>query len=73
MYEVSAAATALAEAIAGVVAEQGSGALLLDYGYGVEAGYGETLQAVGGHHFTDVLEEPGENDLSARVDFIALS
>src|SRR5471032_2718825 len=49
MYEVSASATALAEAIGRVVAEKGGGALLLDYGYGVEPGYGETLQAVGGH------------------------
>ncbi len=73
VYEVSAAATALAEAIAGVVAEKGGGALILDYGYGEEAGYGETLQAVGGHSFADVLAEPGENDLSAHVDFAALA
>jgi SAM-dependent MidA family methyltransferase len=72
VYEVSAAATALAEAIARVVADKGGGALLLDYGYGAEPGYGETLQAVGGHQFADVLAEPGENDLSAHVDFAAL-
>ena len=72
VYEVSAAATALAEAIASVVAEKGGGALLLDYGYGDAPGFGETLQAVGGHRFADVLAEPGENDLSAHVDFTAL-
>ena len=71
-YEVSAAATALAETIARVIAEKGGGALLLDYGYGEEAGFGETLQAVGGHRFADVLAGPGENDLSVHVDFAAL-
>ena len=32
-------------------------------------GFGETLQAVGGHRFADVLDDPGESDLSAHVDF----
>ena len=71
-YESSPASTALAEAIARVIAEKGGGALLVDYGYGEDAGFGETLQAVGGHQFADVLAEPGENDLSAHVDFAAL-
>jgi NADH dehydrogenase [ubiquinone] 1 alpha subcomplex assembly factor 7 len=31
------------------------------------------LQAVGGHRFVDVLAEPGEDDLSAHVDFAALA
>jgi NADH dehydrogenase [ubiquinone] 1 alpha subcomplex assembly factor 7 len=73
VYEVSSAATALTEAIAQVVAQKGGGALFLDYGYGEEAGFGETLQAVGEHQFADLLEEPGEVDLSAHVDFAALS
>ena len=76
-YEVSAAGTALAEAIGRIVATMGGGALLLDYGYGEPEnpqapGYSETLQAVGGHRFADVLADPGENDLSAHVDFAAL-
>jgi SAM-dependent MidA family methyltransferase len=71
-YEAAPASTALAEVIARIVAEKGGGALLLDYGYGESSGYGETLQAVGGHRFADVLADPGENDLSAHVDFAAL-
>ncbi len=71
-YEVSPAATALTETIARTVAEKGGGALFLDYGYGEELGFGETLQAVGGHRFADLLAEPGEVDLSAHVDFAAL-
>jgi SAM-dependent MidA family methyltransferase len=72
VYEVAPAATALAQEIARVVSEQGGGALFVDYGYGEAAGFGETLQAVGGHQFADVLADPGENDLSAHVDFAAL-
>jgi SAM-dependent MidA family methyltransferase len=47
--------------------------LFLDYGYGEDAGFGETLQAVGGHEFAEVLADVGENDLSAHVDFSALA
>ena len=72
VYEAAPAATALAEAIGRVVAEKGGGALVLDYGYGEEAGYGESLQAVGGHEFAGVLAEPGAHDLSAHVDFAAM-
>jgi len=48
------------------------GALLaIDYGYG-RTQAGETLQGVSKHRFADVLERPGEIDLSAHVDFDAL-
>ncbi len=73
VYESAPAATALAESIARMVAEKGGAALLMDYGYGEAAGFHETLQAVGGHEFADVLADPGENDLSAHVDFAALA
>ena len=73
VYETSPAATALAEDIARVIAAKGGAGLILDYGYGEAAGFGETLQAVGGHRFADVLAEPGEDDLSAHVDFAALA
>ena len=36
-------------------------------------GFAETLQAVGGHRFADVLAAPGDDDLSAHVDFAALA
>ncbi len=73
VYETAPASTALAEAIARVIAASGGGALLVDYGYGENlGGYGETLQAVGGHEFADVLADPGEIDLSAHVDFAAI-
>ena len=67
----SPSALALTEEIARVVAAQGGGALIVDYGYDAP-GFSETLQAVASHKFADVLAEPG-SDLSAHVDFLALA
>jgi SAM-dependent MidA family methyltransferase len=72
VYETSPAGTALIEEIGRVIADHGGAALLLDYGYR-EIGFGETLQAVGGHRFAQILTDPGTLDLSAHVDFTALS
>jgi SAM-dependent MidA family methyltransferase len=71
VYEVSQAASALTEEIARAVAAKGGGALIVDYGYD-RPDFGETLQAVADHSFAAVLEDPGESDLSAHVDFPAL-
>lgn len=73
VYEASPAATALAEDIARIITAKGGGALLIDYGYGEAGGFSETLQAVSGHRFADALAEPGEDDISAHVDFAALA
>lgn len=71
-YETSPAATALIEQISDMIARQGGAALIVDYGYGADAGFGETLQAISAHKYASVLEAPGEADLSAHVDFAAL-
>ncbi len=47
-------------------------ALVIDYGHPVTA-VGETLQAVKAHRPVPVLDEPGEADLTAHVDFAALA
>jgi SAM-dependent MidA family methyltransferase len=73
VYETSPAATALAEDIARTISARGGAGLIIDYGYGMRTGFAESLQAVGGHRFADVLAEPGEDDLSAHVDFAALA
>jgi len=73
VYETSPAATALTEDIARTITARGGAGLIVDYGYGMRTGFAETLQAVGGHRFADVLAEPGEDDLSAHVDFAALA
>jgi NADH dehydrogenase [ubiquinone] 1 alpha subcomplex assembly factor 7 len=72
VYESSPASIALTEEIGRAIAANGGAALVVDYGYS-GAGFGDTLQAVGEHRFKDVLATPGEIDLSAHVDFDALS
>ncbi|TMJ06205.1 MAG: class I SAM-dependent methyltransferase [Alphaproteobacteria bacterium] len=57
--------------LAGRIAQHGGAALIIDYGH-TESGFGDTLQAVRGHAFTDPLEGPGEADLTAQVDFAAV-
>ncbi|HJW41762.1 MAG TPA: SAM-dependent methyltransferase [Rhizomicrobium sp.] len=71
VYETSPAGEALAEEIGHRIASVGGAALIVDYGYDAP-GFGETLQAVAGHAFANVLAHPGETDLSAHVDFHTL-
>ncbi len=46
-------------------------ALCIDYGY--REGYGDTLQAIKRHQMVDVFDSIGEADLTAHVNFGALS
>jgi NADH dehydrogenase [ubiquinone] 1 alpha subcomplex assembly factor 7 len=55
-------------AIALCIAAKGGVALIIDYGHARSAP-GDTLQAVHGHGFAPVLDNPGEQDLTAHVDF----
>ncbi len=54
------------------IKDQGGAALVIDYGH-TASGVGETLQAVGNHAYADPLTDPGNIDLTAHVDFRALS
>ena len=54
------------------LAAEGGAALLIDYGH-AQSGVGDTLQAVANHAFTDALTAPGTVDLTAHVDFEALT
>jgi SAM-dependent MidA family methyltransferase len=58
------------KAIAQRLAAQGGAALLIDYGHSATAP-GDTLQAVRSHAYAPVLNSPGEQDLTAHVDFEA--
>jgi NADH dehydrogenase [ubiquinone] 1 alpha subcomplex assembly factor 7 len=62
---------ALADIAAKLVANSGV-ALIVDYGHPKSAS-GDTLQAVHRHRFAPVLANPGEQDLTAHVDFEALA
>jgi NADH dehydrogenase [ubiquinone] 1 alpha subcomplex assembly factor 7 len=52
--------------------EDGGVALLIDYGH-AQTAPGDTLQAVRGHRFAPVLASPGDQDLTAHVDFDAVA
>ena len=54
--------------IASRLTAQGGVALIIDYGHAASAS-GDTLQAVRRHRFADPLDHPGEQDLTAHVDF----
>ncbi len=54
------------------LARDGGAALVIDYGH-AESAPGDTLQAVGRHVYADVLGAPGRVDLTAHVDFQALT
>jgi len=60
------------EQLAGHLAANGGAAIVIDYGYS-QGEEGETLQAVRGHRFSYVLDHPGEQDLTAHVDFASLA
>jgi NADH dehydrogenase [ubiquinone] 1 alpha subcomplex assembly factor 7 len=68
VLELPLAAVDLTKALAQRIAQHGGAALIVDYGYWGPA-FGDTLQALKGHAFTDPLAEPGEADLTAHVDF----
>jgi len=59
-------------AIAKRLAAAGGTALIIDYGHPRSAP-GDTLQAVRGHCYAPLLDKPGEQDLTAHVDFEAVA
>ena len=72
MIETSPASVAILRDLAARIVAQGGALLATDYGYeGPLAG--DTLQALHRHRFADPFEAPGEQDLTAHVDFSALA
>ena len=69
--EDSPARDAVAWEIGAQLDVRGGVALIFDYGH-VHSGLGDTLQAVKAHRYADVLAKPGEQDLTAHVDFETL-
>lgn len=50
----------------------GGMALFIDYGTNQPA-YGDTLQALSHHNYSDIFAAPGEDDLTSHVDFFTLA
>jgi SAM-dependent MidA family methyltransferase len=72
IVETSPARDDAVAAIATCLAAKGGVALFIDYGHGRSAP-GDTLQAVRHHGYAPVLADPGEQDLTAHVDFEAVA
>jgi SAM-dependent MidA family methyltransferase len=70
IVETSPAQAAFAQTLAGVIARQGGGALLIDYGRD-EPGAGDTLQALRRHRKTSPLDSGA--DLTVHADFPAVA
>ena len=58
--------------IARRVREQDGAAVIIDYGH-TRSDAGDTFQAIARHSFADPLENPGQADVTAHVDFQALA
>jgi NADH dehydrogenase [ubiquinone] 1 alpha subcomplex assembly factor 7 len=71
IIESAPTSVAIVTALAKRLNAQGGAALIIDYGYDGPA-IGETLQAVKGHCYANPFDAPGEQDLSAHVDFATL-
>ncbi|MCE1238251.1 MAG: class I SAM-dependent methyltransferase [Hyphomicrobiales bacterium] len=72
VVEVSPVGVTVMTGLARRIAATGGLLLAIDYGYSGPA-FGDTFQAVRSHTSVDVLQRPGEADLTAHVDFTALA
>jgi NADH dehydrogenase [ubiquinone] 1 alpha subcomplex assembly factor 7 len=72
VIEIRPAAAALAAALGERLAQTRGAALCIDYGYSAPT-LGPTLAAVRRHAAADILDHPGNADLSADVDFAAFA
>ena len=68
IVETSPARDTVVQALATRLVAQGGAALIIDYGHERSAP-GDTLQAMRGHRFAALLDQPGEQDLTSHVDF----
>jgi SAM-dependent MidA family methyltransferase len=72
IVETSPARDDAVNSIATCLAAKGGVALILDYGHERSAP-GDSLQAMRAHRYAPVLSQPGEQDLTAHVDFEAVA
>ena len=72
IVETSPGRDAAVHTVAAHLARHGGVVLIVDYGHATSAP-GDTLQAVKAHAFANPLVNPGEQDLTAHVDFEAVA
>jgi len=68
VFEFSLIGETIMADLASHLARFGGAGLVIDYGH-TKSSFGETLQAMKGHHFVDPLTDPGEADITTHVDF----
>ncbi len=71
LVQISAPSNGFMSDLADRICRQGGAALIIDYGS--DSPVGDTLQAIQAHEKRDPLFTPGQSDLTAHVDFGALS
>jgi len=72
LVEVCRPAEAIITTLSRRIEVGGGAALIIDYGT-LKPCIGETLQAVSDHRFADVLQHPGQQDITAHVNFSNLA
>jgi NADH dehydrogenase [ubiquinone] 1 alpha subcomplex assembly factor 7 len=72
LHETSPVSKAIAQDLGLHIARYGGMALVIDYGH-LKSAIGDTLQAMRKHEFVSILENPGEADITAHVDFESLA
>lgn len=72
IFEISTIREAFIANASELLKENSGAALFIDYGH-TKTDFGDTVQAMRAHGFVDILAEPGMADLTAHVDFGALS
>lgn len=70
-HESSPTSLKVIERIGAQLRKFGGAALIIDYGY-AGGSHGDTLQAVHAHKYSDPLNNPGDSDITAHVDFASL-
>jgi NADH dehydrogenase [ubiquinone] 1 alpha subcomplex assembly factor 7 len=71
VIETSPASVAIMRDLSKRIARQGGAMIVIDYGYKGPA-IGDTLQSIRAHEHTQPFTNPGEQDLTAHVDFETL-
>ncbi len=72
IYETCPQASAVMYELASRIKRQGGVLLIIDYGYTLP-GLGSTLQSVKHHAYADPFENPGDQDLTAHVNFLEMA
>ncbi len=68
IFETSRPLNQFVKSVNNLLIKQSGAALFLDYGH-MRSDFGDTLQAVKSHNFTNTFDTPGTCDLTAHVDF----